>query len=359
MKNISAKILMVGQTPPPIGGVTEQIRILVNSDLSNLVSLFHISPGRDTNCIGIRKVANSALFILKVLFFSIYRKADVVHLHTSSYTGFYEKGIIAVILRILTKKVLLQIHGGDFDRFYEYSNFRWFIRLTLSIVNKVLVLSDGWKDKISEFAQHADINVYNNSIDMGIFSNIYLQRRNRETFRILFAGGILKAKGVFDILEIAQSFKGKKVSFDLLGDGTEYNKVKTMIDEFGLKDMVFLHGWKTGDEKLRYFKNASIFILPSYIEGQPVAILEAMAAGLPVVSTTVGSIPEIVSDKRGILCKPGDIQAYKTAIDTLIKNDSLRESMRVDAVQYVSTHHDINSQVQRLLQIYCSITRKN
>ena len=101
--------------------------------------------------------------------------------------------------------------------------------------------------------------------------------------------------------------------------------------------MISYEGWISGEHKIRLLNQANAYILPSYNEGLPISILEAMSYQLPIISTKVGGIPEIVKDGvNGYLIEPGNKQQLKSAIDKLIFDKSIRVSMGLTSAQMVS-----------------------
>ena len=128
--------------------------------------------------------------------------------------------------------------------------------------------------------------------------------------------------------------------FVVAGSLSEY--LRTEVISRGLTESVELAGWTYGDEKLRRLRESDVFILPSYTEGLPNALLEGMAAGLAVICTPVGGIPEVVHDPdNGLLVPPEDPVRLSAAIRTLTTNLTLRCRMGERNRSYVHAHHDL------------------
>ena len=106
-----------------------------------------------------------------------------------------------------------------------------------------------------------------------------------------------------------------------------------------LDTLINFHGWVSGDMKIKLLNLADSFILPSYVEGVPISILEAESYGVPILSTIVGGIPEIVTDgDNGLLFKPGDKVAIKEAIDKVLYNQKLRKKMGAYSKERSNAH---------------------
>ncbi|MFO0180934.1 MAG: glycosyltransferase, partial [bacterium] len=104
------------------------------------------------------------------------------------------------------------------------------------------------------------------------------------------------------------------------------------------------HGWLSGQDKLNVVEQADIIVLPSLSEGMPNALLEAMAAGLPVVASSVGGIPDLVKDGySGVLVSPNDPIALASALKRLVESRDLRISFGLNGYRDVENHHSVNS----------------
>ena len=105
------------------------------------------------------------------------------------------------------------------------------------------------------------------------------------------------------------------------------DKIKKLIDEKGISDNVEFPGWVRGDTKDKLLRKADVFFLPSYNEGMPMSVLDAMGYGLPVVSTNVGGIPKIVHDgENGYCCDPGDVNRFAKGITEILLDRKERKS---------------------------------
>ena len=140
---------------------------------------------------------------------------------------------------------------------------------------------------------------------------------------LMYMGEISKRKGGFDLLQAISDnkeyFKDKLVL--RIGGNEVDGDIKTFIKEHGLEAFVSYEGWIAGKKKIDCLNWEDVYILPSYNEGLPIAILEAMAYSHPVISTPVGGIPEVIeTGKNGILVQPGDTKAIADAIKYYIEN---------------------------------------
>ncbi len=182
-----------------------------------------------------------------------------------------------------------------------------------------------------------------------LHNDALLQRKNRECNNIvLFLGEIGKRKGCYDIPKVVSLVKEQipSVQFVLAGSGKEELTIKNLFNS----NVVF-PGWVRGAEKDNYLRNADVFFLPSYNEGMPMSVLDAMGYGLPIVSTNVGGIPKIVS-QNGFCCTPGDVDAMAHSILTLLSDDKKRLAAADASYEIVKNHYSLDSHIKRLEEAY-------
>lgn len=171
---------------------------------------------------------------------------------------------------------------------------------------------------------------------------------------ILFLGRLAHRKGFFDLIHALASLRrqGHDVELWAGGDG-DLDHAMAVAREHNVADAVRILGWIGEEEKSDALRRAWVFCLPSYAEGLPMALLEAMGAGVPVVTTRVGGIPEAVDDGcEGYLIKPGDREELQKALASVLDDQELRRQMGVAARLRVETTFSLRSTVQVLEGVY-------
>jgi len=268
---------------------------------------------------------------LKVLYFirqlikligylATHREIKVVHIHSSKQGSFYRKLIIACIVKLIfRKKTINHIHSGNFNRFYDNSNvigkrLIWFF---LKLNDATFTVSDSWKTYFETFFHLKHVHKINNIVTPHQHGNCLCPGTKNGLVYFLFLGMIHPNKGIFDLLQVLTDHRAEllnRIKLFIGGSG-QTGQLKQMIEVADLGEMVEFKGWVTGSEKDNLLQFSDVFVLPSYYEGSPVAVLEAMSYGTPVISTTVGGIPEIVrTGFNGWLHRPGDQGALLNAI---------------------------------------------
>lgn len=250
---------------------------------------------------------------------------DVIHIHMSYKGSFYRKYYVTKLCKKNNKKVIIHLHGSEFKDFYNSGNEKRKkqIRELFTIADASIVLGEDWKKIISGIAPKANVIVINNAVAL---PNIQTRTiSDNRTF--LFLGALIQRKGVVDLLEAVKQMKNRNVSnFHVLiaGSGAEENQLKEYTEQNGLQSYVDFLGWITKEQKPSLLEKADVLVLPSYNEGLPIAILEAMSYALPIISTDVGSIAEAVQeDVNGFLIAPGDVNALTDAMVKLTVNTKL------------------------------------
>ncbi|ESA37253.1 group 1 glycosyl transferase [Leptolyngbya sp. Heron Island J] len=262
------------------------------------------------------------------------------------------------IALVFQKPVLLHTHGSEFHLFYNQlpcflkSIINWGIHKSF-----LISLSDSWE---AWYIEHCGLDpqksfVLKNPVN---FPAEILQRTNADEVKIIFLGKINLRKGVFDLLHAFSQLKPQlqaqtSLIFAGSGDNEELLELARSLD---IHSHIKLLGWINAVQRDQLLADASIFILPSYNEGLPMALLEAMAFGVPPVTTPVGGIPEVVIDGiNGIIVNPGDIKGLTEAMATLISKADLRNKMGYQARESVRPLSTQNY-AQSLFEVYCKIT---
>lgn len=157
--------------------------------------------------------------------------------------------------------------------------------------------------------------------------------------RIIFVGWVEYAKGIKELLEaFFLVSRSEKVFLDIIGQGQAGEFAKNYVKEFGLENQVIFHGWKSNKELEGLYKQADIFVLPSWKEGLPNAMIEAMAAGLPVITTPVGEIPNTIDGNRGILVPVGSVEELAKALLRVIQSRDLRFKLGKNGYEHAKNH---------------------
>lgn len=349
MKKI--KVIMIGPALDMKGGIASVSKTLIESNDTDQFDVRYISSYVDGN--KINKLAAAFIGIIKMLILCIMTNIKIVHIHSASRGSFRRKFFYYLLAKIFNKKVIYHIHGGEFMLYYNEVNAleKKIITLLLTNVDKVIALSKKWKDDLQSISPEASIEIIHNPVKVSMFNRGY---EKEKSINILFMGKLGENKGVYDLLHVIPNIikKHENVYFYLYGDG-EIERVKEIVNSNSLEKKVFVPGWVNTEQKIEYLNKGSIYILPSYNEGLPISILEAMASSLPIIATNVGGIPEIVEDnKNGYLISPGDINRLEESLLKLIESKELRQEFGNCGLKKSKKYFDVNIIAQKINHIY-------
>lgn len=352
-------VLMFGPHPDATGGISTVVSNWMEAGIENNINLDYISTIDDVAPgYYFRKILNA----IKAYFIFIKKKRkdiDLVHIHMSHGMSFYRKLIIFMISKIKGIKVIIHLHGSKFVEFYENGSTiqKKLISYLFDHADSVIALSVAWKDFIEKISTNSNIYIIYNGASLSKFEH---KIDNGGEIYISFMGRLGERKGTYDLLVAFKKLSSEFPQVHLLlgGDG-DINKVKQIVEDEKLSSLVHVIGWVSGTEKIDVFSKTDIYVLPSYNEGLPGSILEAMAAGAPIVSTTVGGIPEAVIDgKNGLLIQAGDIDSLHNALSTLCSDKSLRENMGMESKKLIATKFNIKDIVTQVQSVYNDMTNR-
>lgn len=351
------KILMLGTSLDTQGGVAAVVSTLSAGGLFERNGVEYIATHRDGGLF--TKLFTALTGWVRFIGGLIGRRVALVHVHMASRASFWRKFLFLLPAFALHVPVVLHLHGAEFREFYgrESSLFvQRLIRFVFERASRVVVLSGGWREWVQDQFPEARVSV--------VYNPVVLPERTSDALRasntLLFLGRLGERKGTFDLVEALARLVPvyPNVKLWLGGDGV-LDEVHARATALGVAAHVETLGWVRGEAKHDLLARASVYVLPSYNEGLPVSVLEAMAAGLPVVSTPVGGIPEAVVDcVEGYLVQPGDVVALADRLGRLLADTELRSRMGDAARHKVETTFAVERIVPQIEAIYREIRRQ-
>ncbi len=363
-------ILVLGESRPPTGGIATVIHDQLSSSLVRLCRLVLFDTRKRTRQRRtlLEGVIAQLILLTAYLLKLLTLRPDLVHIHAGGGTDVFRKGWDVLLARICRRRVLLHIHGGDFDTFFAPGNQRKRKRIERIFrrCNGVVALSDFWRSLYIRIVDDATIHVVNNCVDVELYRSLDRDAARRALnlpFHapvVLHLGSQGKRKGTFDLLRaIPRVLEAARETVVIMVGPDEdvhpgaISEGQALADELGISRAVRFLGARTGQQKLVCLGAADLFVLPSYNENFPISILEAMASGLPVISTKVGGIPEILSDAvPEDLIEPGDSLALAERITAYVTNPKLSQEAGRRNRTVVEQRFNIEVFAQRLGNAY-------
>ena len=300
--------------------------------------------------------------IAYIKFLLIVRQFNIVHIHAATGASIFRKAFFVYVARWLHKPAIIHIHGADYDSFFRNASARTkaFLIKLHNHASCNIVLSQYWKQFFVSEMSVRHLAVIPNGVDISLYA---ASRTPYQPGQLLFLGRLGERKGIYDLIQamIILRNRGLLPRLYLAGDG-ELEKVMEKIQASNLQNQISIEGWCDKEKKLALLHAISVLILPSYNEGLPVAILEAMAAGKVIISTPVGGIPELViPQQNGFLVPPGDVDSLANAIEQtmLPVNENIMRTISSSNVQRISETFDRQIIFNNLLSLYHQVLKEN
>jgi glycosyltransferase involved in cell wall biosynthesis len=281
----------------------------------------------------------------------------LVHLQMAAHGSCWRKSAFLLLAQLFGVPTLLHLHGSEFRDFYEKECGRLrrrLIRYVLESASTVIVLSARWHAYLATITSGARLLTIHSFVNVKRLSEAERASVPRSSNTILFIGLIGRRKGIYDLVRALPEVIKAMPDARLVAAGTgEIDAVRRCAREAGVDDRVLLPGWVSGVDKLRLLEEAAVYVLPSYNEGVPLSILEAMTVGLPVVATPVGGIPDVLRDgEDGYLVPPGSPNELSRRIIELLNDRGLRERMGESARRRLHAKFSAHIAVPALIALY-------
>lgn len=344
------------------GGVATYVRTMQQTQLWTDWNIRHVATHRDGSawakiCAFAR---GAALFVVELIRF----RPTLVHLHSSADASFVRKGILFWISQLAGVPVVLHIHDSGFPAYYDNSPrlIQAIIRATFCRAGAVVALSDTWATQLRAIAPAARITVIPNAIRPG---RRVTQPAQGEPVHMVFLGRIGDHKGAFRLLDAWAKLArdpgtaagcNNVATLTMAGDG-EVERARRRIRELRLEDTVELREWLSKSDVDELLDRSHVLVLPSRNEGQPMAVLEAMARGLCVVASDVGGLPEMIGGGHGVIVPPDDVDAIAEASRLVIDDRDLRARFGAAAYARVEAHFDARAVSRRIDALYSEVSK--
>ena len=350
------QVVMLGDSLTHNGGIAT-VEHLILKHMLPTVTIHHIATHQSGSVAYRLRLFSGGL--IKFIGRLLTHQVDLVHIHIADWGSVPRKVLIAIVALLFRKPIVMHTHGAEFHLTYKalpelgrsflsrlFQRCRWFI-----------TLSKSWQNFYIHELELAEtqVVVLPNPIEL---PEQVPNRSQNSNLTLLFMGKIGQRKGTFDLIQSFAQLPStdRQIQLWLAGDG-EIEHAKALVAQLNLGERVQFLGWIDAEQRNQLLAESDIFVLPSHNEALPMALLEAMAWGLPVVSCPVGGIADFVcSGQNGLLVTPGEPKQLSAALQSLIANERLRITLGQAARQTVASL-DVQHYVLRLEQIYHACVR--
>jgi len=351
--NHKKEILMLGTYEK--GGMREVVNQYLSIDFKDY-RIIYIPTHVERNTLV--KLSVFIVSIIRSIPLFIHRDLTIVHLHCSKKGSFFRKYIFLILAKMFRKKIILHTHGSDFFEYYHSSNSisKAFIKHFFQLPDVLIALSEQRKKEYAALFKIRRITVVPNFVSLPGQSRI--AGKNKSKVQLLMLGRVGERKGTADLINIFKKLDNKHMILKIAGDG-ESKQYRKMVKALGLEEDISFLGWVDGKKKTDLFEDSDIFILPSYQEDLPMAILEAMSYGLPIVATNVAGIPSLVRNGyNGYLFEPGDINDCVMKLKSLIADSALRQKFGKNSLEMVKKQFEQSIVAKQIQGLYDTLSTK-
>lgn len=359
-------VVIVGPTPPPYHGVAMAIKTLLDSKLHESFEVHHLelADRRGIGHVNKPDLHDVVLFarqwfeLIELLF---RRRPRILYLVLSQSTvGVLRDSLFVWPARLLGAKVVAHLHGGGFQHWYAHRWFpmRWYARVLMRTVTRAIVLAESLRNQFQGLVAPEHVAVVPNGIpDCGV--GCVNTPRLRRRWQVLYLNTLNKMKGALVLLEaIAQVVQQRAdVEFVFAGPWShdEHRRAAdAYIASHQLAAFITFTGQVAGEEKRALLHSADLFVFPGVQqEGQPLVVLEAMAAGLPVLFTNRGCLGETLRDgESGIEVPPGDARALAGQIQRLLSRPDEMRRLGANARIKFEQEYTLDRHLGRMISLF-------
>lgn len=368
------RVLVAGHLPPPMGGIATYFQTLMASSLPGKVNLRFVqtsSQTRDFATSGSASWANATSALKDILRFARAawnHRPQVSHIATAFGLSFVKHSVCVLAARLMGSRVLLHPHCSLAALYTDRPGWwKWYFRQVIRLSDGVIALSEEW-NQLAEIVPGKRVYALVNAVDLDLYAEVakthLAQTRLDGEINVLYLGYLGKAKGTFDLVEAARLVLTRRqdVVFDLVGGELtpgEKSLVEQAVMDKHLNAGLHVNPPAYDEQKLDFLSQADIFVYPSYHEGMPMAVLEAMACALPVIATRAGGLPDLVkAGVNGLLVEPGHPEELAGALQLLLDDETSRHAMAQASYQIAHDCYGIEQHVDKLLDAYAAAIGK-
>lgn len=336
-------MLVVGPRGGATGGVAMFNDILLASPLAERFELIHLDTtrtpaGRGKAAtlapINLLYFARQALRLVSIL--STHRPR-IIHQPITYGISFWKECAFLALASLFGAATVGHLHGGAFLEFLHAASGRKRRRIAAALrpLSAMIALSEGWRRALLEEVDSGlRVVVIPNTVEAGFarWADRFDRSVRRERVTVLCLGRLSSRKGTIDALRAAPLLRERVVQARLVFAGeaataADREEIDRALETVG-RDGVEFTGAVSGEAKRRLFEEADIFLLPSHVENLPIVVLEAMAAGLPLVVTKVGALPEFLAEgQNALFVRAGDPEEIASKVAELAARPDSRRSM--------------------------------
>ncbi len=349
------KVLMTGVDKNRLGGMwTVANNYISSKEYNDEVELTYIATSTNGSILKKTTLMIKGFICAKKELSS--KKYDLVHINMAEKGSVFRARIITRIAKKYNTKVIIHMHAGPFIDWYSSLNSKKQKKVDelFNLADRVMVLGKYWKNSLSKIVDINKIRVLYNGVNIPK-NNSY----NANGKYITYMGVLKREKGIYDLIDainlinkkLDKSIKVKLCGLDLEGNIQEYvNKKK-------LNDRIVLTGWVNEKERENIYNNTLLNVLPSYFEALSMTVIESMAYGIPIITTNISTMNEVLDNKE-LLITPGDANMLSKKIIEYVNNKKLRRNVSENLYKRAKETFSCKDMVNSTINIYMELIKK-
>jgi glycosyltransferase involved in cell wall biosynthesis len=360
--NCGPRVLLLGPARSAVSGVSTHLNQLFESTLSGHFRLMQFqvgSEGRTESRVGtLLRLATSPFEFAACL---IRWRPRIVHINTSLVPKSYWRDLVYLVMaKAMRRKVVYQVHGGALPAEFFAGNpaLTALLRRVLSWPDTVVLLAQSEVTAYSDFAPRARLVLIANAVWPGEADLRAERYTANRPLKVAYLGRLAADKGIFETIEAVRILRDRSVTVRLTiaGSGPARSEITRALEADRLGNQACLVGAVFGCAKQQFWQEADVLAMPTYREGLPYVLLEAMAGGTVPVVSPVGAIPDVVQDKvHGLLVPARDPQAVANALERLANDRALLHRLALAARARVVEHYSVARMAQEFDALYTSL----
>lgn len=348
------RVIMVGPDRLVQGGISGVVNNWYKAQLDHYIELLYIGTMVDGNKLKklLKAIQAYVIFTLRV------KNYDIVHINMATDASYYRKLYFIKFAKLLNKKVVIHQHGGDVQRFFKEAGSeksRKKKSRNLDCADVFIVLAPIWKQFFSEIVSKDKLVVLPNGIPIPQYD---VKQKDYGNHNIAYIGRLCEEKGIKELFCAVESIRSIYPDVNLhIGGRWEDEKLKEYYENN--RQWIKYLGWLNDDQKQKLLEKCSVFVMPSYFEGQCIAVLEAMAYGCAPIVTRVGGLQQTFDEgKDGLLIEPKNVEQLAYVLDVLMSDVEKKKQIGYEARKKVQERFELNIVTERLISIYKALYAK-
>ncbi|MED5099948.1 glycosyltransferase family 4 protein [Niallia circulans] len=353
------KLLIIGPIPPPIHGESMALNSVLKSKLINKAMLIEVlntskNDFQSAGKISVKRLYIDGMNILKLAKWTFRNQKQIVYLSISqTKLGLIRDSIFILVAKLNKNKVITHLHGNNLGNTIDsLSPFikKVLIKKAFKKINCGIILGRGLEDNYKGLIEN--IKIVPNGINENFITNTEYKNKKKEEgyLNIIYLSNLMKDKGYKLLIDCTIELlkNNYKINLKLAGaveDKNEFEELMAKVQLEGYENFITYKGIVADEEKKKLLLASDIMILPTTykIEGQPLSIIEGMSAGLPIISSERGVIPDLIQNNGILLSETPTLDELKVAIEQLYNNKEYMEELSLNSrKRFISNYTEMH-----------------